>query len=135
MNFSDKWWCADMTGEQNWGKYEPYNKDVNLKFAERKSDFPFPAWESDEDKVAAKREWQKLGTVATAPNYLAAQVLGYAKDHEDDERVPQALHLAVRGTHLGCTNAETTRLSKAAFNFLHDRYPKNEWAAKTKYYY
>jgi hypothetical protein len=105
---------------QNWGKYEPYNKDVNLEFAERESDFPFPVWESDEDKGAVKREWQKLGTIGTAPNYLAAQVLAYAKDHEEGERVPQALYFAVRAMHLGCTNAETTRLSKAAFNFLHE---------------
>jgi len=133
--FRDNWWCADMSGAQNWGKYEPYNKDVNLEFTERESDFPFPAWESDKDKKAAKREWQKLGTVATAPNYLAAQVLAFAKNHEEDERIPQALHLAVRATHLGCTNAETTQLSKAAFNFLHEHYPKSEWAAKTKYHY
>ena len=133
--FRDNWWCADITGEQNWGKYEPYNKDVNLEFAERESDFAFPAWESDKDKRAAKREWQKLGTIGTAPNYLAAQVLAYAKHHEEDQRVPQALHLAVRATHLGCTNAETTRLSNAAFNFLHEHYPKSEWAAKAKYYY
>ena len=133
--FRDNWWCADITGEQNWGKYEPYNKDVNLEFAERESDFAFPAWESDKDKRAAKREWQKLGTIGTAPNYLAAQVLAYAKHHEEDQRVPQALHLAVRATHLGCTNAETTRLSNAAFNFLHEHYPKSEWTAETKYYY
>jgi hypothetical protein len=133
--FRDNWWCADMTGEQNWGKYEPYNKDVNLQFAERESDFPFPLWESDKDRGAARREWQKLGTIGTAPNYLAAQVLAYAKDHEEDERVPQALHLAVRATHIGCTNAQTTQLSKAAFNFLHEHHPKSEWAAKTKYYY
>lgn len=134
-DFRDNWWCADMSGEQNWGKYEPYNKDLNLHFTERESEFLFPVWESDKDKTAARRQWQKLGTIGTAPNYLAAQVLAYAKDHEENERVPQALYLAVRATHLGCTNAETTQFSKAAFNFLHEHYPKSESAAKTKYYY
>jgi len=131
----DNWWCADMTGQQNWGKYQPYNKDINLNFSEQESEFPSPMWESDKNQGAAKHEWQKLGTIGTAPNYLAAQVLAYAKDHEDDQRVPQALHLAVRATHFGCTNAETTRLSKAAFNFLHEHYPKSEWATETRYYY
>jgi outer membrane protein assembly factor BamD (BamD/ComL family) len=66
---------------------------------------------------------------------LTNQVLAYAKQHPQDPRVPQALHLAIRSTRFGCTNAETSRLSKTAFDFLHERYPQSEWTAKTKYYY
>ena len=128
----DNWWCADVSGEQNWGKY--YG-DANVEFTEREPDFPFPVWMSEAQKTAAQSEWRKLAATGTAPNYLAKQVLAYAKEHPDDARLPQALHLAVRATHLGCTNVDTTKLSKAAFDFLHGHYPASEWTAKTKYYY
>jgi hypothetical protein len=130
----DNWWCADMTGEQNWGKYAPYG-NANFQFAEREPDFPFPAWMSDAEKTTGKSEWQKLAAIGTAPNILAKQVLAYAKEHPDGALIPQALHLVVRATHLGCTNVDTTKLSKQAFDFLHGHYPTSEWAARTKYYY
>lgn len=134
--YRDNWWCTDMGVGANWGQsYEPYNKDVNLKFVDRDPDFPFPAWLTQAQRDAAKAEWSKLSQVGTAPNYLAEQVMMYAKQHSNDPRVPQALHLAVRSTRSGCTNIETSRFSKAAFDFLHEHYPDNEWAAKTKYYY
>ena len=38
----------------------------------------------------------------TAPNYLVAQVLAWAKRAPGDPRVPEALHLAVRSTRYGC---------------------------------
>jgi len=134
--YRDNWWCTDMGVGANWGQsYEPYNKDVNLKFIDRDPDFPFPGWLTESQKASAKSEWDRLSEVGTAPNYLAEEVIAYAKQHVDDPRLPQALHLAVRSTRFGCTNAETTGLSKAAFNFLHEHYPDTEWATKTKYYY
>lgn len=134
--YRDNWWCTDMGVGTNWGQnYEPYNKDVNLKFVDRDPDFPFPVWLTESQRDAAKAEWNKLSQVGTAPNYLAEQVIAYAKQHSKDPRVPRALHLAVRSTHFGCTNIETSKLSKAASDFLHEHYPDNEWAAKTKYYY
>ncbi len=134
--YRDNWWCADMGVGANWGQsYEPYNKDVNLKFVERDPDFPFPRWLTESQKDSAKAEWGKLSQVGTAPNYLADQVIAYANQHGEDPRLPQALHLAVRSTRFGCTNVETSKFSKAAFDFLHGHYPHSEWAAKTKYYY
>lgn len=134
--YRDNWWCTDMGVGANWGQsYEPYNKDVNLKFVDRDPDFPFPIWLTESQKNSAKAEWEKLSQVGTAPNYLAEQVIAYAKQHIKDPRVPQALHLAVRSTRFGCTNIETSKFSKAAFDFLREHYPDNEWAAKTKYYY
>ena len=75
------------------------------------------------------------GAQACAPNYLAQQVIDWAKGHPDDKRVPEALHLAVRATRYGCTNKLTTNHSKKAFDLLHQRYPKSEWARKTKYHF
>jgi hypothetical protein len=125
-----------MNGGPNWGQsYEGYNKDFNLKFVDRDPDFPFPWWLTDPERSEARSQWQKLSAIGTAPNYLTGEVLAYAEHHPEDPLVPQALHLAVRSTRFGCTNIETTKLSKAAFDFLHEHYPQSEWSAKTKYYY
>jgi hypothetical protein len=35
----------------------------------------------------------------------------------------------------GCGDANTAKWSKAAFDLLHSRYPKSEWAAKTKFWF
>jgi len=50
-------------------------------------------------------------------------------------RVAKALHLAVRATRFGCTDAGSSAQSKAAYQLLHRQYPKSEWAAQTKYYF
>lgn len=135
-NYHDNWWCTNMSAAANWDEsYSEYNKDVNLKFVDREPEFPFPTWLTRAEKTAAVSEWAKVSAVGAAPNYLAEQVLEYAKAHAQDARVPPALHLVVRSTRYGCTNSETSKLSKAAFDLLHNRYPENEWAAKTKYYY
>jgi hypothetical protein len=135
-NYRDNWWCANMNGGPNWGQsYEGYNQDFNLKFVDRDPDFPFPLWLTAPERSEARSQWQKLSAIGTAPNYLTGEVLAYAVHHPEDPLVPQALHLAVRSTRFGCTNIETTKLSKAAFDFLHAHYPQSEWSAKTKYYY
>ena len=135
-NYRDNWWCANMNGGSNWGQsYEGYNQDFNLKFVDRDPDFPFPVWSTEAAKSTATSQWQKLSGIGTAPNYLTSEVLTYAEHHPQDPLVPQALHLTVRSTRFGCTNIETTKLSKAAFDFLHEHYPESQWTAKTKYYY
>jgi len=134
--YRDNCWCTDMGVGANRGQsHEPYNKDVNLEFVDRDPDFPFPRWLTESQRDSAKAEWGKLSQVGTAPNYLAEQVIEYAKQHGEDPRLPQGLHLAVRSTRFGCTNVETSKFSKAAFDFLHEHYSHSEWAAKTKYYY
>jgi hypothetical protein len=86
-------------------------------------------------KAAAQAEVQKLRALDTAPNYLVAQVLAWAKRTPDDPRVPEALHLAVRSTRYGCTDTKTTQFSKQAFQVLHKQYPQSSWAQQTKYWY
>jgi outer membrane protein assembly factor BamD (BamD/ComL family) len=98
-------------------------------------DSPFPTFLADADKTQVHQEQEKLADVGFALNYLTSEVLAYAKQHPDDSRVPQALYLAVRATRYGCTSPDTTYLSQAAFKLLHERYPKSEWAEKTKYHY
>ena len=122
-NYRDNWWCDGRgTRTENTGQNQ-------------KPDFPFPAYIAENDRKRTQQELEKLATIDFAPNYLTSEVLAFAKQHLEDPRIPQALHLAVRSTRFGCTNPDTTHLSEAAFKLLHERYPKSEWAEKTKYHY
>jgi hypothetical protein len=116
-NYRDNWRCEPL-------------KDVGGRFrADRDPSVPMS------EVAQLKRENVKLADVAVAPNILAAEVLTFAKSHPDDERVAHALHLVVRSTRYGCTDAETTKWSEKSFRLLHEHYPKSEWTMKTKYYY
>jgi len=97
---------------------------------------PEPAFLSATEREEADQEWEQLENDAPAgADYLARAVLKWARTHADDPRVPQALHLAVRGTRLGCKSKETGGYSREAFELLHKRYAKSEWAAQTRYWY
>jgi len=122
-NYRDNWWCEPL-------------KDGGGRFrADRDPRVPDPVFLSVSEVAQLKQENAKLADIAVAPNILAAEVLTFAKSHPDDELVPQALHLVVRSTKYGCTDAETTKWSEKSFRLLHEHYPKSEWTMKTKYYY
>ena len=130
-NYRDNWWCDDIDPGLN----RQFGNDGE-PIAEGGDSFPpSPVWLSEAQKVAAKSEWDELMEAGAAPSYLAAQVLAYAKLSPEEPRIPEALHLVVRATRYGCTDKESSKFSKAAFDVLHKRYPESEWAAKTKYYY
>jgi len=131
----DNWWCADVGADIGGVNYTKALSDTVTAFSDADSNFPYPRFLSDAEKTQARTEWQKLIMIGTAPNYLAAQAVAYAKSHPQDAHVPEALSLAVRATHFGCTDKETTKFSKAAFDLLHQKYPSSPWAAKTKYHY
>jgi len=88
-----------------------------------------------EELARAKSELARLNAASPAPNYLAKIVCDYACSNKSDPRVPEALHLVVRATKLGATNAKTSAASKLAFQFLHQNYKGNSWTAKTPYFY
>ena len=94
-----------------------------------------PLFLSAAQQAAGKREWKTLTTLGAAPNYIAQQVIQWATKSPADERVPEALHLAVTTTRYGCTDDQTGRWSKAAFDLLHRKYPNTTWAKKTKYWF
>jgi hypothetical protein len=125
-NFHDNWWCdpADVRGNEDGG-------DQNAQARAKSS----PSFLSADDERAAQNDLAKLAEAGPAPNFLTAKVVAYAAHHPGDARVPQALYLAVRSTRYGCSNKETTNWSAKAFQLLHQRYPKSEWAEKTKYHY
>jgi hypothetical protein len=87
-------------------------------------------------RSAAEKEWQQLTQrAANSVNYLCAATLDWARTHPQDERVPQALHLAVEATHYGPAEKSSSSYSRQAFDLLHRRYPNSEWTKKTKYWY
>jgi hypothetical protein len=90
---------------------------------------------SPAQKAAAKNERARLSALGAAPNYLCKQVIAWAEKHPTDMRAPEALHLAVKSTRYGCTDKETGRWSKAAYDLLHKRYPNNPWTKKTPYWF
>jgi hypothetical protein len=121
-SFHDNWWCADM-GQRD--EEHPDHAVQNVPTA-----FLSPA-----DTSAGAADWNALLKLGTAPNYLASEVIAWAKATPDDPRVPEALHFVVRATHLGCTDDKTSSYSKQTFRLLHSKYPQSAWTKKTRYYY
>ena len=81
-----------------------------------------------------------LDDVLVEPDVFVApldqvQTLDWAQKHPDDPRLPEALHRAVQASRYRCTDADTGKYSKQAFNLLHRKYPKSSWTARTKYWY
>jgi hypothetical protein len=122
-NYRDNWWC------------EPVD-DGNARIrADHDPALPALSFLSVKDLTQLDHENSRLAEAAVAPNFLADEVLGYARSHPNDERVPHALHLVVRSTRYGCTDAETTNWSEKSFRLLHEHYPNSEWTTKTKYHF
>jgi hypothetical protein len=124
-DYRDNWWCA-------YGQKPATDETTPKKPAEQIGP---PDFLTAEQKAAAVAEWKKLVALGTGPNYLCAQAVKWATLKPTDPRAPEALHLAVRATRYGCTDAQTGRLSKQAYDVLHQKYPKSEWAQKTKYWF
>lgn len=87
------------------------------------------------EKAAAEREWKTLAAQGAGPNYISQQVIQWANSTPNDPRLPEALHLAVMTTRYGCSDDQTGRWSKAAFDVLHRKYPNSTWAKKTPYWF
>lgn len=118
--FRANWWCSPLTPNANAKPAPP---------------FVFPSFISPDQAAEGKREFDRLSKVPPGANWLSAQVLRWAQKIPDDPRMPEALHLAVRATRYGCTDADTGDFSKRAFDLLHRRYPNSPWTAQTKYWF
>ena len=134
--FRNNWWCTlpPERGEWNGWAGSGYTHEVDWP-AGALRDSLRPAFLTAEDRRAAEAERARLVALDVAPNWLCRETLAWAVAHRDDPRVPEALHLAVRSTRYGCADRETGGWSKQAFQLLHRRYPKSEWAKKTRYWF
>jgi hypothetical protein len=94
-----------------------------------------PLFLSTADKAASAAEVAKLKKMPSAPAYLAAIAVNWAKSHPHDARVAEALHFAVRCTRFGERDHTSSMLSKEAFMILHHNYARNSWTEETPYYF
>jgi hypothetical protein len=131
-NFRDNWWCADFitASDKLNGAIDP---DMPKDDPPKKPNVP--DFLSVVTRATAIKERARLRALGTAPNYLCAQAVRLAGVKPTDPRAPEMLHLAVKSTRYGCTDKETGRFSKMAYDLLHKNYPKSEWAAKTKFWF
>jgi hypothetical protein len=129
-SYRDNWWCTEppmstsgaaSQGEDEEGKPKP--KPVTAP------EFLGPS------QSLASRQFSALQALGTAPNYLCRIAIEWTEKNPADPRAPEELHLAVRSTRYGCTDKETGRWSKAAYDLLHIRYPNTTWARNTKYWF
>ena len=134
----DNWWCSAAfkpeTAPLDQGEDETTQGNLALA-ANIKGGVQSPAFLSAAQKANARAEHARLETLGAAPNYLCRQVIQWVGRHPDDPRAPEALHLAVRTTRFGCTDKDTGKWSKAAFDVLHKSYPNSPWAKKTPYWF
>lgn len=132
--FRRNWWCG--AGDEH-GRYAggPDGNSQVMQFLYPNDEVPYPAFLSKAQIAEVEAERAAVAALGTAPNYLAAQAVTWAKARPSDVDAAEALAHAVEGTRWGCTDAETTRASRAAFQALHQLFPNTEWAKKTKYWY
>jgi len=131
--YRDNWWCGSTVSPDT---TPPPDEEKNraaplLSFDSKR----FPTFVTDAERSTALREHAALIAIGAAPNYLCRGVIAWGTKNPDDPRVPEALHLAVKATRYGCTDKETGRWSKAAFDLLHRRYPNSTWAKQTPYWF
>ena len=125
-SYRDNYWCTEppmpqggVPSDDEQGKPKPVIAPDFLKSAQ---------------SVAA-RQYATLQALGTGPNYLCRMAIEWAQKNPADPRAPEALHLSVRSTRYGCTDNDTGRWSKAAFDLLHSKYPNTTWAKNTKYWF
>jgi hypothetical protein len=128
-SYRDNWWCAapppSLFGAPS-DEQEPAKSKAKP--------IPVPEFLKPSQSLAAT-QFAALQALGTAPNYLARIAIAWTEKNPADPRSPEALHLAVRSSRYGCTDDQTGRWSKAAYDLLHRRYPNTTWARNTKYWF
>jgi hypothetical protein len=132
--YRDNWWCdlADRS-PSGWGAYPRLRGVLTVLYPGGAPSSP--QFLSENERREAQKEDMQIIQLGAGLSWLAQQVLSWAKTHPEDAHVPEALHLVVVATHLGCGKADSGSYSKAAFELLHKRYPKSVWTARTPYWY
>ncbi|MGQ0761392.1 MAG: hypothetical protein ACT4OT_05175 [Acidobacteriota bacterium] len=125
-SYRDNWWCAEPP--TSFGGYFSDGGDA------AKKQVPPPEFLKP-SQAAAESEVALVQSLGPGPNYLAQTAINWATKNPTDRRAPEALHLAVKSTRYGCTDKETGRWSRAAFDLLRRKYPNSTWAKQTPYWF
>jgi hypothetical protein len=128
-SYRDNYWCAEPPLPAAGAGSDEDPQEANKKRPVMAPDF-LKATQS-----LGARQFAAVQALGAAPNYLCRIAIEWTETNPNDPRSPEALHLAVRSTRYGCTDKETGRWSKAAFDLLHRRYPNTNWAKATKYWF
>jgi hypothetical protein len=128
------WWCG-FDEPSYLGAPGPYEEAPVARLGDFVPPAHPPSFLTSADRAQGQSEWARIAALGAAPNYLTREALAWAKARPDDADVPEALALAVQGTHTSCSDKQTGALSHAAFDLLHQRYPASPWTKKTKYWY
>jgi hypothetical protein len=139
-SYRDNWWCASPAPEIGGWTYVNYYALRNTMSEPLQALYPqrrieAPQFVDAEARKQAAEEHQALAAAGDALGVLGEVVLAWARAHQDDPRVPEALHYVVRSYRYGCYEKDEKNYSKLAFDLLHKRYPNNEWTKKTPYWY
>lgn len=94
---------------------------------------PVATWLTAKQRRQAEAELQTF--TRAGASFVVEETVRLAHALPDDSRIPELLHLSVRGTRFGCRDDETTQHSAAAFRWLHQHYPDDPYTKKTPYYY
>lgn len=131
---------TDICGTLGWcpGEVSDFYKGCDASKEACGTRFISPA---ERREVLAERE--ALAKLGGGPDLFIRLALELAKRRPQDELVPEALHESVKLTHYvrkSCGNYEEndktrSALSKEAFQLLHRKYAKTEWAKQTPYHY
>lgn len=128
-SYRDNYWCTEPPVPQS----VPFSND-DPQDANRTRPVAVPDF-LKAGQALGVRQFTAVQALGAAPNYLCKIAIEWATANPNDPRSPEALHLAVRSTRYGCTDKETGKWSKAAFDLLHKRYPNTKWANATKYWF
>jgi hypothetical protein len=120
------WWCAETENGEDKSFYDLYPFEYPKAY---------PDFLSAAEKSSAEREHKQLIALGNSATFFARRALEFASKNPNHPQTPEILHLAVRSTRYGCTDNDTGKLSKEAFDILHKRFAKSAWTKETPYWF
>jgi hypothetical protein len=120
------WWCAEQQSDEYKNRYDAFPFEYPAVY---------PNFLTVEQAAAATREHQQLMNLGNAATLLARRAVEFAIRNPNNPQVPEILHLAVRSTRYGCSDDDTAKFSKQAFDILHKRFPNSSWTKETPYWF
>ena len=131
--YRDNWWCSAAVLPEASANEQTEKKQKSEYFGIPPN--TIPVFLTASQRATAEKEASALAAFGATPNYICRQAVQWVTNNPNDARAPEALHLAVKTTRYGCSDKQTGRWSKAAFDLLHKQYPNSVWAKRTPYWF
>jgi hypothetical protein len=120
--FDNSWWCPPAETE-----YDTEGNEIPKNVSP-------PAFLSAEALTVARKERSKLIALGEGRSFLGRQVLEWAKRSPTDQRLPEALFIAIRANEnymYGCARGDSDEDTlKKLTEILNQQYPQSPWTAK-----